>query len=166
MNAAFGTKETSLPFGRFLLAGLCGGVAEMLWVALYSTLTPVSGMEVARQVTATVFPAAANLPWAPEIGMAIHLLLSLALGVAFGAAIWAPFARDRGAAVAVASAVAALVTVWALNFFVVLPALHSAFVSILPYAVTLISKALFGVSMGWILEARRRNVRGDSPVFA
>lgn len=161
-----GSKETSLPFKRFLLAGLCGGVAEMLWVALYSALAPAGGAEVARQVAASVFPAAANLSFAPQLGVAVHLLLSLALGAAFGAAIWAPFAKDRGAAVAVTSAVAALVTVWAVNFFIVLPVLNPAFVFLLPYEVTLTSKVLFGVAMGWVLQASRRtNARGDSPVF-
>lgn len=160
-------KESSLPFKRFLLAGLCGGVAEMLWVALYGALAPASGAEVARQVAASVFPAAANLPLAPQLGVAVHLLLSLALGVAFGAAIWAPFAKDRGAAVAVASAVSALAAVWAVNFLVILPVLNPAFVFLLPYEVTLTSKALFGLAMGGVLHAgRRRKARGDAPAFA
>lgn len=34
--------------GVILLAGFCGGMAEIVWVAIYSAMTPTSGMEVAR----------------------------------------------------------------------------------------------------------------------
>jgi len=41
---------------------------------------------------------------------------------------------------------AALAGVWAVNFFVVLPIVSPSFVHIVPYAVSLTSKLLFGVA--------------------
>jgi hypothetical protein len=42
--------------------------------------------------------------------------------------------------------------VWVLNFFLVLPWLNPAFVALLPYGVTLVSKLLFGLAMGLTLQ--------------
>jgi len=51
----------------------------------------------------------------------------------------------------VASALAALATIWAVNFLVLLPQLNPAFVALLPPAVTLLSKLLFALGMGGVL---------------
>lgn len=129
-----------------LLAGTAGGTAEMLWVAAYSSATPASGVEVAREVTATVFPAAADLSAAPLIGIAIHMVLSLGLGLIL-AKILLGLARGSW----IAAPLGALAAVWALNFLVLLPALNPAFVTLMPLAVTLTSKLLFGAALGWTL---------------
>jgi hypothetical protein len=139
---------------KVLLASLWGGLVEVLWVALYASMTSVSGVEVARQVAVTVFPSAANLAVAPVLGIAVHLALSLALGVVFAWAVWIPFARRLDFPAAMATAIGALTAVWVVNFFVVLPVLNPAFVTLLPYGASLISKALFGVAMAWTLEER------------
>jgi hypothetical protein len=52
----------------------------------------------------------------------------------------------------IAGATVLLVIVWAVNFFLVLPALNPAFVTLLPYGVTLFSKVLFGIAMGWVVQ--------------
>jgi hypothetical protein len=139
---------------KVLQAGLAGGLAEVLWVALYASMTSVSGVEVARQVALTVFPSAADLAVAPLLGIAVHLALSLALGLVFAWAVWFPFARRLDFAAAMATAMGALAAVWVVNFFVVLPALNPGFVTLLPYGASLISKALFGVAMAWSLDER------------
>lgn len=140
---------------KALLAGLCGGLAEVLWVALFASLTPVSGVEIARQVAATVFPSAAALAVAPVLGIAIHFALSMVLAVVFAWALWVPYAKGLKFGGAVATAIGALVAVWAINFFVVLPILNRAFVTLMPYGVTLFSKALFGAAMAWTLDETR-----------
>ena len=137
---------------KVFLGGLAGGLAEVLWVALYASMTSVSGAEVARQVAATVFPSAAELAAAPVLGVAVHLVLSLALGAVFALAVWFPSARRLEFPAAVAMTIAVLVGIWAINFFVVLPILNPAFVTLMPYSASLISKALFGVAMAWVLE--------------
>lgn len=152
---------------KVLLASLAGGVAEILWVALYAALSSVSGVEVARQVAATLFPSAADLAVAPILGIAAHLVLSLALAVAFACAVWIPFARRLDLPAAMVIAIAALAAVWAVNFLVVLPVLNPAFVTLLPYGASLISKVLFGVAMAWTLEGRSSRSNGsDLPVMA
>jgi hypothetical protein len=143
-----------------LLAGLSGGAAEVAWVSLYSNATDTGGMIVAQQVAASVVPAAAALPSAPLLGIAIHMLLSAVLGLAFAATIWRLAAPRLGTAAFLATAAFSLALVWAFNFFVVLPALNPGFVTLMPYGVTLASKLLFGIAMGWVLlSASPRRIR-------
>ena len=137
--------------GMILLAGFCGGMAEIVWVAIYGAMTPTGSMEVARQIGASVFPAMADSSAAAPIGIVAHLLLSLLLAGVFTVAVWLPFARKLRFAQAMLVAAAALSGVWAINFFVVLPVLNPAFIDLMPYAATLFSKVLFGVAMGWSL---------------
>lgn len=148
-----------------LLAGLAGGAAEILWVALYSVFAQASGGEIARQVTASLWPSLASGAFAVPAGIAIHLALSLALGAFFAAAIWLPFARQRGGAVTQACAVIALAGVWAVNFFIILPALNPAFVMLVPYGVTLFSKLLFGIAMAWALNGFPQAARSHRAAF-
>jgi ABC-type sugar transport system substrate-binding protein len=108
-------------------------------------------MIVAQQVTASVVPAAAGLPFAPLLGIAIHMLLSVVLGLAFAATIWRLVAPRLGAAAFLATAAVSLALVWAFNFFVVLPVLNPGFVTLMPYGATLASKVLFGIAMGSVL---------------
>ena len=135
-----------------VLAGLCGGIAEVLWVTLYSNLTGISAAEVARQITATVLPAMANGALAPVTGVLIHMLLSVALGAGFAWAAWSFFLYRFGAEAIMPVALVTLALVWATNFFVILPVLNPAFVTLMPYGATLASKLLFGVSMAWVFQ--------------
>lgn len=131
-----------------LLAGICGGMAELAWITLVSAVTPVSGMEVARQVSATVLPAMADAAGAVSAGIAIHLLLSILLAAGFIRIVWLPYSRKLSPISLLLVATAALSGVWAINFLIILPVLNPVLVSLMPYAVTLISKILFGIAMG------------------
>jgi hypothetical protein len=51
-----------------------------------------------------------------------------------------------------------LACVWAINFFVVLPLISPAFVTLVPYPVSLVSKLLFGVAAAAVL---RHHARGS-----
>jgi hypothetical protein len=136
-------------------AGAAGGTAEMLWVAAYSAAAPASGLEVARQVAATVLPATAGLSSAPLIGVLIHMALSIALGLALAKLLLGRLAPRHGCGALIAAALGTLAAVWAINFFVILPLLNPAFVTLLPFAVTLASKLLFGLAMGMALAVPR-----------
>ena len=84
--------------GVALFAGLCGGLAEMGWITLYSSASSISAVGVAREITATIFATAAYAPWAPLAGIGIHLALSAVLGLAFLLPFWSsvePLPRDR-----------------------------------------------------------------------
>lgn len=149
-------NDRSVKAGRILqcamLAGLTGGFAEILWIALYGSLTSGSSVEVARQVTATVFQPLAAWPVAPLIGIAIHLGLSVILAVVFVRLVWIPFALSLRGGTGLLITVGTLVAVWAVNFLVVLPVVNPSFVALMPYWITLFSKALFGASMAWSLR--------------
>lgn len=135
------------PIKAALLAGTAGGLAEIVWVAAYSSVSPTDGLEVARAVTATLLPAAAGLGAAPSIGVAIHMLLAVALGLIL-AKILLGLARGS----VMVGALAALAAVWGLNFLVVLPLVNPAFVTLLPFAVTLASKLFFGAAFAGTLR--------------
>jgi len=141
---------------RILMAGLAGGVAEIAWVLAYGALAPVSAADVAREVTASVLPGAASAPGAVALGIGIHLALSIALAFAF-IALLQNFLQDEAHTVAIA--ICALAGVWAVNFLVVLPLVNPRFVTLMPYAATFLSKALFGAAMGAVL-ARTAPRRG------
>ncbi|GEM_PF-1487650 len=137
-----------------LVAGLAGGIAEILWVALYSQWSSLSAADVSRQVVLTVFPAAAGAGFAPLLGIAIHLALSVMLALVLGP-LWLPIARRQPPFV-IAIAAATLVVVWGINFFLVLPHVNPAFATLMPYPITFASKLLFGLAAGlWLYRAQR-----------
>jgi hypothetical protein len=85
-------------------------------------------------------------------GIAIHMALATGLGVALALA-WRMLAPRLGTGISpYAFVLAALATVWAVNFFVVLPAICSDFVALMPYPVSLASKLLFGVAAAEVLR--------------
>lgn len=133
-------------------AGAAGGLAEIAWVGLYNAAVPASGLEVARQITVTALPAAGGLAAAPAIGVGIHMLLSIALGLALAKLLLGRVPARYGRSGLIPAALAALAAVWAINFFVILPVVNPGFVTLLPLAVTLASKLLFGAAMGWTLQ--------------
>jgi hypothetical protein len=136
-------------------AGLAGGAAEVVWVAGYGAITGTPVGAVARGVATALLPGLAALPVAPAIGIALHMLLAVALGIAVVAALRAPLLRRVGGWSQSMLVVAALGAVWSFNFLVVLPQLDPAFLALLPMVVTLASKLLFGVSAAAVLRSRR-----------
>ena len=89
----------------------------------------------------------ALIPAAPvAMGIAVHMVFAVLLGVAL-AGLWQVLARrdSRGSGL-YAVALAVLATIWAINFFVILPVVSPAFVLLVPYSVSLTSKLLFGLA--------------------
>lgn len=146
------SRHNAMPLGVLvLLAGAGGALAEILWVMIYSACSPVSGAVVAREITASFFPALAAGNVGIWLGIAIHMTLALVLGYAFAYLIWKPLVRAHGPAATLAASALTLATVWTVNFFAVLPALNPAFITLMPYSVTFASKMLFAVAMGGVL---------------
>jgi predicted neutral ceramidase superfamily lipid hydrolase len=137
-------------------AGLAGGAAEVVWVAGYGAVTGTPVAAVARGVTTALLPGLANVPFIGAIGIALHMLLAVALGIAVVAAFRAPLLRRVGAWPQSALVVLALGAVWSFNFLVVLPHLDPGFLTLLPMVVTLASKLLFGVSAAAVLRTQRQ----------
>lgn len=138
-----------------VLAGLAGGAAEVAWVSGYAALTGGSASLVARGVTRALFPSIVAMPWAPALGLALHMVLAVALGVALVATFSTPLLSRLGGWPRSTLVVAALGCVWAFNFLVVLPVLDPGFLTLMPVAVTLASKLLFGAAAAATLRTRR-----------
>jgi hypothetical protein len=154
MNIAAGSMNDRL-IPLSIVAGLAGGAAEILWVAFYGALTGLDSIAVAREVAISVVPATAAAEYAPALGVLVHLALSLVLGLCFAFIVWVPYARRHGKASTLTSALVVLAGVWLVNFFIILPALNPSFVEIMPLGASLLSKLIFGASMGWVLARTR-----------
>ncbi|VAW10044.1 hypothetical protein MNBD_ALPHA09-1502 [hydrothermal vent metagenome] len=135
-----------------VLAGLAGGAAEVLWIVIYQQLAGGEAANVARGVTAVVFPGLAMPTVAVPLGVAIHMGLAILLGIAVAVFVRAGLPRGAPAALEPLAVVGLLVLVWAMNFLVILPAINPAFVETVPYSVSLTSKVLFGVAAALALK--------------
>lgn len=130
-----------------LIASLAGGLAEIIWVSLYAATTSLTAANIAREVTASLLPTYAAGVTGVWLGIVIHMLLAVALGYVFSYVSWKPFARPRGIVVTLMVSVLSLASVWAINFFIVLPVLNPTFITLMPYPVTFASKMLFALAM-------------------
>lgn len=135
------------------LAGLAGGLAEIVWIWTYAALTSTDAALVARSVTDTVRFSQTISPVLGGIG--IHMGLAAILGVAVAVAIRSA-AGDLHGIRLYATVTAALGIVWAANFFIVLPVINPHFVDVVPYTVSFISKVLFGLAAACTLQAAQR----------
>lgn len=139
-----------------VFAGAAGGLAEIAWVSLYAGVTGADPAVLARGVTSAA-GVTALLPASPvALGIGVHMALAVLLGIvlAFG---WQALSANRPGN-PYPFMLAALAGVWAVNFLVVLPLVSPAFVHIVPYAVSLTSKLLFGVAAAEIVR--------DDAIFA
>jgi len=129
-----------------IIAGAAGGMAEIAWVTLYAAITGGNAAVLARGVTSAA-GVDALLPASPVVlGVAVHMTLAVMLGVAL-VGLWSALRERRpGLTNPYPFMLAALAGVWAVNFFVVLPIVSPAFVDMVPYAVSLTSKLLFGLA--------------------
>ena len=129
---------------RGLLAGAAGGLAEIVWVSLYATMTGGNAATLARGVTTAAGVTALLSATPVSVGIAVHMALALALGIAL-VGVWQTLAR-RDTVSLYGFMLAALTAVWAMNFFIVLPIVSPQFIALVPYSVSLISKLLFGLA--------------------
>ena len=140
--------------GRGIVAGAAGGIAEIIWIVVYASVTGADAANLARGVTTA---AGANLLLTGSSvisGTAIHMILAVMLGTALAFA-WNAFSQRWPKQTSPYAALcAALGAVWAINFLIVLPLLSPDFVQILPYPVSLISKLLFGLAASAVLSGK------------
>jgi hypothetical protein len=133
-------------FRQGAIAGAAGGLAESAWVTLYAAATGEDPAILARGVT-TAAGVNALFPAAPvALGVIVHMGLALTLGIALSFAWRRVSLRHLEIISPFPFMVVALVGVWTINFFVVLPIISPAFVHLVPYSVSLMSKVLFGLA--------------------
>lgn len=138
------------------LAGLAGGTIELAWIALYQHLVGHEAASVARGVTQSVAPELASVPAALPLGIVIHMVLSMALGIVIAVMVQRAAPRLAGTPWEPVAVTAALIGVWAINFFVALPVINPAFVTLIPYGASLTSKILFGFAAAFVFWSSRR----------
>lgn len=132
------------------IAGLAGGAIEIGWIALYQGMAGRESLAVARGVTQSLIPPLATTSAAAPLGVAIHMSLAVLLGMAIAFFVRRFLPRILGSAWEPAIVVGMLVGVWAVNFFVILPAINPGFVALVPYGASFVSKVLFGFVAAFI----------------
>jgi len=136
-----------------IVAGAAGGFAEIAWVTLYAGVTGADPATLARGVT-TAAGVSALFPADPvALGMTVHMALAVALGIALSFGWRTLSSHHLDIAGLFSFTLVALIGVWVVNFFVVLPDISPAFIHLVPYSVSLVSKILFGLAAA---EAFRR----------
>lgn len=152
--------------------GLAGGVAEVVFMTVYGILTGMSGVNLLNLITYTFFSGTFSFGHLGAVsGLVIHLLLSAVIGIFFGAFMYAVHHGEKGVSysrVAV-SGIAALIGIWAFNFFVLLPHINPQFVSYVPLTAAFFSKLMFGISVGVygkLLDSFVRSAPSRSETFS
>lgn len=153
-RAFHGNDSTGSAWLTGALAGIAGGGAEVLWIALYGRLSGTDAALVASGITGALSPGLSASGLAVPFGLAIHMTIALVLGMAIAVLLDLFVPRLRGTAFEVAAVVGLLLAVWAINFFLVLPAVDPAFVGLVPYWASLTSKMLFGAAAAFVLRFR------------
>jgi hypothetical protein len=149
-----------------VIAGAAGGLAEIAWVALYAVATGGNAAILARGVTTAAGVSALFPVSALGLGVAVHMTLAVMLGVALAFA-WRAFSAKRGGSSnPYPLMLAALAGVWAINFFVVLPLVSPAFIHLVPYAVSLTSKLLFGLAAAAVLRRQDETALNARPAVS
>lgn len=144
--------NTDSKYFWLIIAGLLGGLAEVVWISIYTFTTNAQLSEIGYGITATIYPAGADFMLAPVFGLIIHMALSILLALGFGTLLWPLIeSRFQYKNITLIASVVTLAVVWKVNFFLLLPIWNPEFVSLLPLPVTLASKILFGLSMGAVL---------------
>jgi len=94
-----------------------------------------------------LFPADAVI-----VGVTVHMTIAVALGISLAFA-WQSITSRRTLTIGLFRFMTvALAGVWAVNFFVILPAVSPTFVSLVPYPVSLVSKLLFGLAAAGVFR--------------
>lgn len=134
------------------IAGAAGGLAEIAWVTLYAAATGTNAAMLARGVTTAAGISTLLPDDAVALGVTTHMGIAVMLGVGL-ALVWRAIAtRSPAIASPFPFTVAALLGIWAMNFFVVLPIVSPAFILLVPYSVSLISKLLFGLAAAGVFR--------------
>jgi hypothetical protein len=135
-----------------VVAGAAGGLAEIAWVALYTSVTGGDAALLAKGVTSAA-GVNALLPSSPVmLGIIVHMGLAGIVGILLAFA-WRELREQWPSLRSLFPfSLAALFGIWAINFFVVLPIVSPTFVHLVPYTVSLTSKLLFGIAAAAMLH--------------
>ena len=145
-----------------VFAGFCGGMAEIMWIAGYSLFSHIEPSNIASSISQTFFSNSIDPQIAPLVGVAIHLFLSGLLALGFGLSVLPFIQRLSNKYSTLIVSVVTLAVVWKINFFVLLPIWNPEFINLLPLHISLLSKLLFGMTMGIMLMKKRDSFSSES----
>ncbi len=144
------------------VAGLAGGAAEIAWILLYSGLGTVDGNSVAQGVTATFSDSVAVSSAGVTLGVLIHMMIAIVLGIAIALVSGKILPEVRSVLLEPCFVVTCLVGVWAVNFYLILPVINPDFVHLLPLEASLASKVFFGIAAAVVLSlSTARNIQSS-----
>jgi hypothetical protein len=132
-----------------VIAGAAGGLAEIAWVTVVRARDRRNycGFGAGRDHGGgNGSPVSAAFG---GFGVALHMTLGVSLGIAFP---WRTFSYRFRAISPFPIVLAALAGVWVVNFLVVLPIVSPAFVHVIPYSVSLMSKMLFALAAAEVVR--------------
>jgi membrane-associated HD superfamily phosphohydrolase len=140
-----------------VLAGLAGGLAEVIWIVLFSNLTLNDVTLVATGITQSVglwqVATSARVP----LGIAIHMSLAVILGISISIFLSKLEHCSLSKQVESLIVICVLAIIWGINFFFILPAINPAFVNIVPLPVSFLSKIIFGFAAAWVFFAKHKS---------
>lgn len=145
-------------FDAVLWGGFAGGAAEVVVVTLATLVAGIGGWAVVAGVADATFGERFLGSDAVVVGLTVHFMLSFLIAACF-VPIAAQIQERFGVVGVVAASAAALSAVWALNFLVILPRVAPEFVTVVPLAVSFLSKLSFGVVMGLTLVSANASRR-------
>jgi hypothetical protein len=150
-------QSSKISFSKLAIySGFVGGLLEALWVMVFSLFNPLTIGTVGREITNSVIPSLAASPSAPIIGLGIHFALSFLVAAGFIALLYRPFLAKQSRKALIVSSMVTLTAIWAVNFFVLLPAINPTFVTLIPYMMTFVSKLLFGYGMANVIYKMKK----------
>jgi len=144
------------------IAGIAGGLAEVVWIWVAQGLTGGSAANVAAEVTETVAPTWGAWNGAVVAGLAVHMVLAIGLGLLVAATLRRVAPAMAGTLKEAAIVVLILAGVWTMNFLVVLPIMNPDFVHIVPMPVSFVSKMLFGLAAAFVFMRSPGQAKRDA----
>jgi len=145
------SQSAALPLRWILLAGIVGGLAEVVWVELLTSSQDVNILALMRGITHTVLPAVNDPTACLLFGLTVHFALSLTIAGGFAVFLWRPALRQLGRGGVVVVSMLSLIAVWLISYYGIMRWLDPEFLALIPPAATLVSKLFFGFGMGLVL---------------
>lgn len=137
-----------------LFSGFIGGMAEVIWILLYSQLSGADPTLIGSEITRSFFHSCNIGLGTALFGVLIHFVLAFIVSLFFITVIMPLFNLTHNKKRTIVMGLLYLTAIWNLNFLILLPIVNNIFVHLFPFVVTLFSKLLFGYSMSLYISRR------------
>ena len=138
-------------------SGFAGGMAEVVFILLYSQFTKTDPIVIGSEITRSFSHFYETGLVAALSGLFIHFALSFITALFFITVIMPLFKLTYSKNRILSTGLIYLAIIWSVNFLILLPKINMVFVELFPYIITLTSKLLFGYSMSVYLTNGTQN---------